>query len=418
MNSRKNALDALNHRSPGRVPVDFGSTAVTGMHVSIVSALREYYGLEKRPVKVHDPYQMLGLMDDDLKEVMGVDFTGVYSKKNLFGFENENWKEFEFNSLTVLVPGKFNTTRDELGNTYLYPEGDTSLSPSGKLPAGGYYFDAIIRQEPIDEDRLRAEDNLEEFQELTEDEVLHFKRELERTRGKDKAVVISVGGLALGDIALVPGTFLRHPKGIRDVEEWYISTAMRQDLIHEIFEKQTETGLKNLEKINGAAGDLIDVIFTCGTDFGTQMGTFCSRETFKELYGPYYRKINQWIKGNTSWKTFKHSCGAIESFIPLFIDLGFDIINPVQCSARGMDPVLLKEKYGDKIVFWGGGVDTQKTLPFGTREEVRREVLERLEVFSPGGGFVFNGIHNIQANTPVENIGAMIDAVNEFNGKG
>ncbi|HVX30196.1 MAG TPA: uroporphyrinogen decarboxylase family protein [Nitrolancea sp.] len=140
-------------------------------------------------------------------------------------------------------------------------------------------------------------------------------------------------------------------------------------------------------------------------------------KTLRELYMPYYQRVNGWIHKNTSWKTFKHSCGAVEKFMESFIDSGFDIINPVQCSATGMDPALLKQKYGDRLVFWGGGVDTQKVLPFGTPAEVRRQVLERCETFAKGGGFVFDTIHNIQARTPVENIVAMVDAVREFNGE-
>jgi uroporphyrinogen-III decarboxylase len=163
-------------------------------------------------------------------------------------------------------------------------------------------------------------------------------------------------------------------------------------------------------------GRLVDIIFICGADFGTQNSTFCSEDTFRELYMPYYKKINDWIHKNTAWKTFKHSCGAIEPFMKLFIEAGFDIINPVQCSAKGMDPKILKDRYGDKLVFWGGGVDTQWVLPFGTMEEIRQQVLERCKIFSHNGGFVFNAIHNIQANTPVENIAAMIKAVKEFNG--
>ncbi|MBN2884035.1 MAG: methyltransferase, partial [Clostridia bacterium] len=124
--------------------------------------------------------------------------------------------------------------------------------------------------------------------------------------------------------------------------------------------------------------------------------------------------INGWIHDNTSWKTFKHSCGAVEPLLDNIIKAGFDIINPVQCSATGMDPGHLKKTYGKDLVFWGGGVDTQKTLPFGTPDEVREEVLSRCEVFSKDGGFVFNAIHNVQADTPVENVAAMIKAVKEF----
>jgi uroporphyrinogen-III decarboxylase len=163
-------------------------------------------------------------------------------------------------------------------------------------------------------------------------------------------------------------------------------------------------------------GDAVDAVFLCGTDFGTQTSTFCSTATFRDLYFPYYKKLNDWIHRHTGWKCFKHSCGAVERFIPSFIEAGFDILNPVQCSATGMAAEHLKEKFGDRLTFWGGGVDTQRTLPFGTPEQVRREVLERCETFSRGGGFVFNSIHNVQAGTPVANIVAMFEAVREFNG--
>jgi uroporphyrinogen-III decarboxylase len=164
-------------------------------------------------------------------------------------------------------------------------------------------------------------------------------------------------------------------------------------------------------------GNDIDVVFICGTDFGTQNSQFCSKEQFESMYAPYYKKMNDWIHLHTKWKTFKHSCGAIEPLIPNIIKAGFDILNPVQFSADGMEAQLLKNKYGKDIVFWGGGVDTQKTLPFGTAEQVRCEVLKQCEILSKEGGFVFNAVHNVQANTPIENVAAMMVAVNEFNGK-
>jgi uroporphyrinogen-III decarboxylase len=156
------------------------------------------------------------------------------------------------------------------------------------------------------------------------------------------------------------------------------------------------------------------VAYICGTDFGTQDSSFCSPETYEELYAPYYRKMNNWIHKHTSWKTFKHSCGAVEPFMEAFIASGFDIINPVQINAAGMDPVRLKEKYGERLTFWGGGVDTQKVLPFGTPGEVKDHVRRQCEILAPGGGFVFNTVHNIQANVPLENILAMLEGIREF----
>jgi uroporphyrinogen-III decarboxylase len=132
---------------------------------------------------------------------------------------------------------------------------------------------------------------------------------------------------------------------------------------------------------------------------------------------PFYKELNAWIHRNTPWRTFKHSCGAVEKLIPSFLESGFDILNPVQCSAAGMGPEHLKSTYGDRVVFWGGGVDTQQVLPYGTPAEVREQVLRRCEIFAQGGGFVVNTVHNIQAQTPVENIVAMIEAVHDFNGR-
>jgi len=228
----------------------------------------------------------------------------------------------------------------------------------------------------------------------------------------------ALGRTGFGDIALVPAAFLKHPKGIRDVSEWYISLVERQDYVHKIFDYQCEIALKNLATFAAIIGDNIDVLMICGTDFGTQNSQFCSGTTFDDLYAPYYRRVNDWIHRHTSWKTFKHSCGAVRPLIDRFINVGFDILNPVQCSATGMAAEQLKADFGDRIVFWGGGVDTQRTLPFGTPEEVRAEVTERLRVFSPGGGYVFNTIHNLQARTPVANIVAMVDAIADFNRAG
>jgi len=170
----------------------------------------------------------------------------------------------------------------------------------------------------------------------------------------------------------------------------------------------------NLAKIKDIAGELVDVAYICGTDFGTQDSSFCDLDTYESLYAPYYKKINNWIHEHTSWKTFKHSCGAVEPFMESFIDSGFDIINPVQINAAGMDPVLLKQKYGDRLTFWGGGVDTQKVLPFATPREVKAHVLKECEILSPGGGFVFNTVHNMQANVPLQNVIAMLEAISEF----
>lgn len=417
MNSKERVFTSLNHQLPDRIPVDFGATNVSGMHVSCVAALRDYYGLEKKLVTVHEPGQMLGWLDEDLKSIIGVDVEPIFPRKVNFGFRNENWKSWRMpDGLEVLVAGDFNVTTDEQGNIYMHPQGDLSAPPSARMPNDGYFFDAIIRQEPIVEEQLNPEDNLEEYQPITDDTLEYLDTEVKRAASTGRAVVASFGGTGLGDIARVPGPGLRHPRGIRDITEWYMSLATRPDYLHAVFSRQTDIALENLHKIARRVGDMDLIVQICGTDFGTQTGAFCSLKTFRNLYKPYYQKINNWIHENTRWRTFKHSCGSVERFLEDFIECGFDIFNPVQCSAANMDPEQLKRKYGDRITFWGGVVDTQKTLPFGTTQQVREEVLKRCEIFASNGGFVINSVHNVQARTPVENIVALIDAIHEFNG--
>jgi hypothetical protein len=397
----------------------FGSTTETGMHVSCVRDLREYYGLPRISVRMHEPYQCLGYIDDELAEIIGTDVTGVQSDTTWFGFKNQGWKEWRAPwGQVVLVGGDFNTTVDERGNIYIYPQGDLEAPASGVMPPEGFFFDEIIRQPPLpaNDADLVLEDNLEEFVPVSDDDLRAFKDTANDARGKSQAAICTPGGTGIGDIANVPGPAIKHPRGIRDITEWYISTLTRRAFVYRIFERQVETALQNLQKLYDTIGNAADVIYTCGTDYGTQESSFCSPQTFRELYMPHYKRTNDWIHSHTQWKIMKHSCGSVHDFIPLFIDCGFDIVNPVQCSAKGMDPVFLKREFGKDIVFWGGGVNTQRTLPFGTPEEVRQEVLARCEIFAKGGGFVFNAIHNILPGTPVKNIAAMIAAVHEFNG--
>ena len=413
--SRQNFLKTINHQQPDRVVVDFGSTAVTGIHVLVVEKLREYYGLQKKPVKVIEPYQMLGEIDSDLINAMDIDVIGLFSAKNMFGVPNEDWRVHKtLWGQEVLFPGNFNYTYNSNGDILMYPEGDTSVPPSGMMPKSGYFFDALDRQQPIDESTLKVEDNLEEFGHITEQELDYWKNQINLPDNNSKAVVASLGGTALGDIALVPAVGLKYPKGIRGIEEWYISTLIREDFITEIYDRQTDIAIENLKLLYNVIGNKIDVVFTCGTDFGTQNSTFCSPETYDRIWLPYYKKVNDWIHLNTNWKTFKHSCGAVEPLMSHFIESGFDIINPVQINASGMDPRKLKKEYGDKLVFWGGGVDTQGAFAFGTPSQVKEQVKTQCDILNNNGGFVFNTVHNIQANVPFENVIAMLDALKEL----
>ena len=413
--SRDKVRSALNHRNTGSVPVDFGATAVTGIHCRIVEALRNYYGLEPRPVKIVDAFQMLGEVDAELAEKIGVDCIGIGGPKDIFDLDVTRMREqtTPWGQL-VLVPEAMDLTPDAQGDVYVYAGGDKSYPPSAVMPKGCYFINAIERQHPIDEEQLNPEDNVEEFGLLTEGDLAYYRSETDKAYQTGRAVVASFGGTALGDVAFVPGMGLKQPKGIRSVVEWYMSTAMRQDYLHQVFEKEIDIAIANYEKLWAALGDKIEVVLTCGTDFGSQESQFCSIDTFRELWLPHYRRMNDWIHQHTTWKIFKHSCGAIIPSLPGLIEAGFDIINLVQINAKDMDSRRLKEEFGSRLTFWGGGVDTQKILPFGTPDEIRRHVKEQCEILGRDGGFVFNAVHNIQANVPVENVVAMFDALKDF----
>jgi hypothetical protein len=416
MTSKERLRTTLAHRAPDRIAIDFGATPVTGIHVLIIQKLREYYGLKKIPVKVTEPYQMLGEIDPELMDILGVDVIGLNPRTNIIGFESNNWKEFRmWWGQEVLVPGNFNTKTLAGGDLLLYPEGDMTVQPSARMPSTGYFFDTLIRQEVLDESTLKVDDNLEEFALLSAIDIDYWKGQIEIAKKSDRGIVANFGGTALGDIALVPAPFMKHPKGVRDIQEWYMSTLVRPDFIKEIFEKQTDIAVENLKKLFSIAGNVVDVVYLCGNDFGTQQSTFCDLEGFREFYVPYYRKMTRWIHANTPWKVFKHSCGAVEPLLQGFIEAGFDILNPVQISAAGMNPERLKKKYGKEFVFWGGGVDTQKVLAFGTPGDVKKQVKELCSIFAGEGGFVFNTVHNIQATVPVENVAAMIDTLRNEN---
>lgn len=418
LTSRERVLRALNHQEPDRVPLDLGGSATTGMHVSSVYQLRQALHLDPpgTPVKVIEPYQMLGEIQPDLMDALGVDVVALGRPTTLFGFKNEGWKPWTFfDGTPVLVPAAFNTDPEPNGDILMYPEGDKTAPPSGRMPKNGFYFDTIIRQPPIDEDRLNPEDNLEEFGPLSDEELEHFRREAERLYTEtDKAILANIGSTGFGDIALVPAPWLKHPKGIRDVAEWYMSTVTRREYVYRVFERQCEIALANLEKFYNVVGDRVTALFVTGTDFGMQTGPFISPQTYRNLYKPFHKQLNDWIHQHTSWKCFIHSCGSVTALLPDFIEAGFDILNPVQTSAAEMDPRRLKERFGDRITFWGGGIDTQKTLPFGTPEQVKAEVRERIRIFGPGGGFVFNTIHNVQARIPAANLVALYEAVREY----
>lgn len=415
MTAKERIQAALNHQSSDVIPVDFGATSVTGIHCKVVAALREHYGLEKHPVRVIEPFQMLGEIEPDLQEAIGVDCLPVFGPRNMFEIDETQlhlqrtpWGQ------DVMIASDIDFTPDKEGNVYIYAKGDRNYPPSAKMPSNCYFIDATVRQEFVDDDTLKVEDNLEEYGLLSDKDLQYYVQTVNIAASTGKAVVAAFGGTGLGDVAFIPGMGLTQPKGIRNISEWYMSTAMRKNFVHELFSKQTDIAIANYERLWKALGDKVDVVFTCGTDFGTQDSQFCSLDTFRELWLPYYQRMNNWIHEHTTWKIFKHSCGAVLPIIPGFIEAGFDILNPIQISAKAMDIQVLKQEFGKELVFWGGGIDTQRILPIATPDEIRTHVLHQCEILGKDGGFVFNAVHNIQANVPIENVVAMIETLKEL----
>ncbi len=425
MTSRERVWAAIHHQQPDRVPVDVGATGQTGIAASTIYKLREAMGLEQRPIRVSEIFQILGEIEPDMMQFTQNDVIGLNNPGNMFGVDERGaTKPFTLNDGTPTLIGAGNEyDRAPDGTVLMYPQGNRSVPPSGHMPATGCFFDNINRAPDIDpdideDDLTPIEDFKNDFAVMTDELARYYETEAKRLfEETDYAIIGNLGGGSFGDSAVVPGPHVLAPKGIRKFDEWLMAHMMFPDYIEEIFTMQTDIMLKNLEMYKQAVGDKIQIIWISGTDFGTQNAAFFRRETFHDLYAPQYKRINDWVHANTPWKTFYHSCGSVVTLLDEFVDMGMDILNPVQVSANGMDAHMLKEKYGEKLVFWGGGVDTQATLPFGTPEEVYAQVQERLEIFSKDGGYVFNPIHNVVAKTPTENLMAMYQAVQDFNSK-
>ena len=422
MTSRERVIEAINHRQPDRCPIDLGSNGQTGMNVSTVYRLRKALGLDEHRLKAIEPFQMLGEIEEDLLRAVHSDVVGLWNRGNMMGFSQDTWKPFDLDDGTPTWIGSgFEYDVNENGDKLVYEQGDRSAKYATCMTKGGSFFDNISHvAEPFDmdideEDLTPLEDYKNDFKVCSDEDARYWEEESIRLyEGTDYAIMGVLGGGGLGDVAHIPGPSLKSPRGIRTIPDWIMAQKLFPDYIHAVFDLQTDVMLKNLEIYKQAVGERIQVIWISGTDFGTQSGPFMSLDTFRELYKPYYRKINDWVHQNTNWKTFYHTCGCINQFLDDFYEMGIDCLNPVQFSAmepKGMGPQRLKDEYGDKFTFWGGGVDTQHVLPFGTPDEVREQVKERVKILNRNGGYIFNTIHNVVANVPPENLIAMYETV-------
>lgn len=412
MTKRERIHAALNHQPTDRIPVDFGGSGQTGCAASTIYRLRRDLGLDVHPIQIQEIYQMLGVIEEDLRQLFETDVIGLWGLTNMFGGKNTNFKPWTmFDGTPVMMPGDFEYTTNEKGDILAFPQGDRTAAPSVMMPKNGNFFDNIFRSTGYDEDNLTPqEDYADDFGVMTDEEARYLEKEAKRLwEETDYAIFGGLGGCGLGDMSWVGAPHIKNPKGIRFPQDFLMAQLMYPEYLEEVFEMQTQTMLKNLEIYRQAVGDKICVVNISGTDFGTQHGPFMSISTFRELYKPYYKRVNDWVHKNTNWKTWYHTCGSVVTYLDDFADMGMDCLNPVQLTAKGMDAKMLKEKYGDKFTFWGGGISTQTTLPFGSVQDVIDEVKFTTETFNDNGGFVFATCHNIVANVPTENIVAAFE---------
>jgi len=398
MTSRERILAAINHRPVDRVPIDFGGTRQSGISVWAYERLRERLGMHHPiPARVFDTFQMLAEIEQTVADRFRADCVALNRPAVAFGIPNRDWKLFQFSeSLRVEVPGEFSPEPDGASG-WVLKRGDQEIAA---MPAGGFYFDRLEKYPGATHPDLatwRAPrlDQLT-FEHYHDESVALFS-------GTDKAIIAALG----------PPYELFNGIGQGGFEQWMLTFASEPEYVGDLYQELTNAWLDNLSAFHAAVGDRVQIIQICD-DFGTQNAPFLSVKMFRERLLPAYKRGLDWIHAHTSWKVMLHSDGALIALLPSIIEMGVDILNPVQTSAVGMDPVKLKGEFGTRLVFWGGSCDPQSTFPNGTPDEVAAETNRNLSVFMPGSGYVCASIHNIQANVPPENVIALFDTALNF----
>ncbi|MHC1770690.1 MAG: uroporphyrinogen decarboxylase family protein [Flexilinea sp.] len=380
MNSRERLITTMDFHEPDHVPFDLGSTQVTGINEFAYRNLRKAYGLPEKEIVYSDQIQGLALPEEDFLQLIGVDTRG------LFPLNAHNW------NVNVTDGGDYWMYHDEWGITYRKPK------------ANGLYFS--IFQEPLKNDKLTSESIKNHSWPDFKDPVrIAGLRELaEKYRSQGFAVVIKDPFAGIFEMA----------QRICGMDYLLMLMASEPDLAGLLFDKMMELKIDFFSTALPQLGDLVDVIGLMD-DYGTQVSQLISPRMFRSQIKPRLQEVFECVKTNAPHaKRFFHSCGNVRPLIPDFLEIGVQILNPVHVRAAGMDPFQLKKDFGDKITFWGGGVDTQGVLPMGTPGEVREDVKRNLEALMPGGGYVFNTIHDIQADVPAENLVAMIETLHEY----
>ncbi|HUX94278.1 MAG TPA: uroporphyrinogen decarboxylase family protein [Bacteroidales bacterium] len=404
MNSRDRLLLALNHKEPDKIPVDLGSSTVTGISAIAYNNLKRHLGIEK-PTRVFDVVQQLANVDMEVIDYFGVDTLDI----NRLSVDTGDWYNVELHDGSkAQFPGWYRPIKDKDGSWYTTDNEGTILS---KRASGTAFYDQMYfpYEKGYPENLNDLNKALKKISWVVHSHASNLNAGEQREKlvklkeSTSKAIVMS-GGVKLVEL----GFFIRR------MDNFLIDLMTDEPKLSEMLDILVEMHLAGLEKKCSSLGDIVDVI-RFGDDLGMTSGPLIDLETFRKHFKPRYKVLCDYVKQNTDMKIFMHSCGSVRQFIPDFIDVGIDILNPVQTNCHDMDPVSLKKEFGKDIVFWGGGVDTASVLNRATPDEVRRDVLKRCEIFSKDGGFVFAPIHNILSEVPPQNVIAAYDAVKEYN---
>jgi uroporphyrinogen decarboxylase len=379
MNPRERVLTCLDHREADRVPYDLSSTPVTGIHRIAYQRLRAALGLAERPVEIFHLMQQLAVVHEDLHEAVGTDVRG--SRPN--------------------PPDGYRVVIEPRGDGYEYTTDEWGITRRRGLD-GGYYFD--LCSSPLADARSASDIAGYAWPDVVgEPRFLGLRERAQAAR--DAGFPFVLGGICPG--------MMEMGQWLRGFDNFYCDLAGDRDMAAALCDEILRLKIAYWERALAEVGDLVDIVQE-GDDYGGQDDLLLRPESWRELFKPRLRQLLATIRaGAPHAKLFFHSCGSILSIIPDLIEVGVDILNPVQVAAAGMDSAALKAEFGDELVFWGGGVDTQHVLPTGTPQQVADEVRRRVEDLAPGGGFVFNTVHNIQADVPPENLLAMRQALEE-----
>jgi len=399
---------AVNFREPDRVPIDLGGMKATGINALAYARLKEGLGI-RSPTRILDPRFMIAVVEENILsrfhgDVMPVDLSGIAAAARP---ESEWQPRALFDGTPVLFPPGTSIREDADGSWVLAnPDGSASTY---RMPKDGWYFDDVSfnRGGGIEPARFKPPTDIP-------DESLRLMSDCAGSLYRDtEYALLGWGyGVCFLGLSLITDRSQNVTQGMPD--EWMMMLLTEKETCHELMDRSVDAAISCLRLVNDAVGDRCFAWGIASDDSGTQRGEFINPDLWAEMIKPHYAKLCDWIHRNTRMKTFLHSCGSIARLIPHFIEAGVDILNPVQTSAAGMEPRALKQAYGNRIVFWGGGCDTQSVLPRGTPREVREHVRDRMGVFAPGGGYVFTQVHNVQAMVPPENVQAMLEAAYEY----